>query len=280
VLAVAVDAKQVDYGALLKQFELTDIASGKADLEIDIKGTGKSVRAIMAGLNGRVRVVSQGGKVESGLLNILSADVLSALPMVESKGDKDLRCVVVHFDIKSGQASARTILMDTGGISLIGKGKVNLADETLGLSFDPKAKKASVLQVAVPFTVGGTLASPTVLPDLGAVAVGTVKAVTGTVTGIAEGGLAVVGALTGLGGGGSGQNVDETDYCKQALAGQPLVAARQAPAPSSAPPPTATAQPAPTEDKGPVGTVVDTVTGTAEAVGEGITNTLKNLFGD
>ena len=273
-LGIKLNAKQIDYGALLKQFELTDIASGKIDIEVDLTGQGESIRAIMAGLNGRLKAVSQGGKVESGLLNILSADVLSALPMVDSKGDKDIRCAVLHFDIKSGRAAAKSILFDTGGISLIGKGGMNLADETLGLAFEPKVKKASLLQAAVPFTVGGTLASPTVVPDLGAVAVGAVK----TVTGIAEGGASVVGALTGLSGGGSSNNVDETDYCKLALAGKPLVAARQAAAP--APAVSVESTPPPVKKGSAAETVVNTITGTVGTVGEGVTKTLKSLFGN
>jgi len=276
VLAITVKANQVDYGALLKQLDMTDIASGKVDLDTDIRGTGSSVRAIMARLNGRIRVTSQGGRVESGLLNILSADVMSALPGVDSKGDKDIRCIVVHFDIKSGKASGRSILLDTGGISIIGKGGINLADETLNLDFDPRPKKSSLLQAAVPFSVGGTLASPSAGTDVAGVAVGAVKTVTGVVGGVASGGAKLLGTLTGTKKGGSSKSVDQTDYCKLALAGKPLVASKTvAPADST----TQAAPAQPKEEKNIPEKAVEAVGDTLKGVTKGIGSGLNKLFG-
>ncbi|MCH8238238.1 MAG: AsmA family protein, partial [Proteobacteria bacterium] len=160
-LTMNLDAREVDYGAVLKQLKQTKIASGKVDVQVNLKGRGGSVRAIMAGLDGRLRIVTEGGKIESGLLNILSADVLSALPFVDSKGDKDIRCGVVDFDIRKGQAKVKALIFETGGLSLIGTGGINLGDETIDLKFNPRAKKISLLKLAmVPVNIGGTLAEP------------------------------------------------------------------------------------------------------------------------
>ncbi len=90
--------------------KLTDIATGKVDAKINIKGQGASVAAIMAGLNGRTRIVTEGGKIDSGVLNVVSSDIVAALPFVDSKGDKDIRCGVVDFDIRKGQAKAKALV--------------------------------------------------------------------------------------------------------------------------------------------------------------------------
>ena len=171
-LSINLDVRNTDYGALLKQLKLTDIATGKVDFNLNAKGRGVSVRAIMAGLNGRARIVSKGGKIDSGLLNIVSSDISSALPFINSKGDKEIRCAVVDFDIRNGQATAKTLVFETGGMSMIGTGGINLKDETLDLRIDPRAKNVSLLKLAMfPVNVGGTMAAPTVLPDLGGAAV-------------------------------------------------------------------------------------------------------------
>ena len=56
---------------------------------------------------------------------------------------------------------------------MIGHGGVNLKDETIDINIDPRAKKVSLLKLAmVPVNIGGTLAKPTVIPDLGGAAIG------------------------------------------------------------------------------------------------------------
>jgi uncharacterized protein involved in outer membrane biogenesis len=276
-LNVNLEAKQVDYGQFLKQFKLSDIASGKLDASIALKGQGKSVAAVMAGLDGRARLVTQGGRIESGLVNVLSADVASALPFVKSEGDKDIRCGVVDFDVKKGRAAARTLVFETGGLSMIGTGTVNLADETLALNVDPRAKKLSVLKLTlVPVNVGGTLAQPTVLPDVGAAAVGAVTGAVKTAKDIAQGGVSTLGGLVGLGDKKAEASVDDTDYCKLALAGGPVERAKPAAAaPAARPSQQAPAQPPAQKREG----TADKIDKTLDDLGKGVGGALKGLFG-
>jgi len=276
-VTIAVTARQVDYGAILNQLQLTDIARGKVDATVDVKGQGGSLRAIMAGLDGRARVVTEGGQIDSGVLNVLSADVTSALPFFDSKGDKSIRCGVVDVDVRKGRASAKTLVFETGGISMIGSGGINLADESIAINVDPRAKKLSLLKLTlVPVNVGGTLANPTAAPDVGGAAVG---AVTGAVktakdiaTGVAEGGVKALGGLVGAGGdkkpGGQAQSVDDTDYCKLALAGRPLTPAVAKP--TTAPAAPQQQQPSSTADK---------LDKKLDELGKGIGGALKGLFG-
>ena len=58
-ITINLDAKQIDFGNLLEQLKLTGIASGKVDAKINLTARGSSVRAIMAGLHGRARPVTQ-----------------------------------------------------------------------------------------------------------------------------------------------------------------------------------------------------------------------------
>lgn len=263
-LALRIEARRFDYGALLEKLGRNDIVIGAADVDINVKGAGNSVRSLMAGLGGRTRIVTEGGRIKSGMFNILSADVISALPFIDSKGDKDIKCGVIDFLIASGQADAKTIVFETGGLSLIGKGGVNLADEKLDLNFNPRAKKVSIMKLAMlPFDVGGTIASPTVLPNVGGAAVGVVTGTVSTVTGIASGGIKALGsALTG-----GAPQADETDYCHLALTGKPLAVKE-----SSAPAP----QPQTQQQKSNV--VEDVAKGVAEGAG-GIIKGIGGFFG-
>jgi hypothetical protein len=252
----------LDYGALLKQLSITDIATGKLDLAGKFKGAGASVRALMAGLDGRLRLTSENGRINSTLLNILSADIFAAAsPFSQSKGDKDLRCAVIHFDIKKGQAGAKALLLETGGISLLGKGGLDLAAEKIDLKFDPRSKKANLVKAVIPFSVGGTFTAPSVVPDAAAVAKNVAKAAAGIATGGLTSVLGAIGGATGI----TDDGTDETDYCALALAGKPLVQVQKKKTrQQSAPPPPAAEK---KTDSGVKGTV------------EGLGKSLKGLFG-
>ncbi|MEE8351421.1 MAG: AsmA family protein [Rhodospirillales bacterium] len=292
-LSVNLDAKQIDYGAILNDLKMTDIATGKLDAKINLKGKGASIAKIMAGLNGRTRITTEGGKIESGALNILSADIMSALPFSDSKGDKTIRCGVVDFDIRRGQAKAKALIFETGGLSMIGTGGVNLGDETIRIKVNPRAKKISLIKLAmVPVNVGGTLANPTAAPDLAGTATSVITGTLSTAKGITSGGVSAIGNLVGLGGkkdDGTPSDVDNTDYCKLALAGRPLVRDK-----ASAPKSTKTSAPKSTETSTPKSTVtstspptekleegstMDNVDKKLDSLGKGLGGALKGLFG-
>jgi uncharacterized protein involved in outer membrane biogenesis len=226
-LALKTQVRGLDYGQLSSFAMKQDkpMAHGQVDVDVDLNGAGGSVRALMAGLTGDIRAVTQDGRIDSNALNIVSGDVLSALPfMGESKDDKTIECGVVEFNIKQGQAAAKYLLFETGGISVVGEGGMNLAEEELALVFDPRAKKASMVSVAeVPVAVKGTFAEPEFVPDATAIA-GNLLSTAGSIgTAIATGGLSLLVENVA---GGAVKRVDETDYCCLGPGGQAAEAGR------------------------------------------------------
>jgi uncharacterized protein involved in outer membrane biogenesis len=241
-LGVTLNVAKLDYGKLVTSMGQKPVAEGIADVTVRMTGAGTSVRQVMAGLDGKLRVVSEKGRIESALLNVASADILSALPLVDSKGDKDLRCAVIDFDVVKGVANAKAMVLETGGLSVVGVGGINLRDETLNLVLEPRAKKTSLLSAAiVPVALRGTLAKPE--PK-----VNPADVVTGVASNVASGAAAIMTfGLSAL-----AQNAfnratstDDTDYCALALAGKQVAPSKGAakPAPAQKQP----AQPAPQE---------------------------------
>ncbi len=168
---------------------------------------------------------------------------------------------------------------------MIGLGGVNLKDETIDINIEPRAKKVSLLKLAmVPVNVGGTLANPTVIPDLGGAALGAVTGAVSTATDIAKGGVSALGKLVGVGGknepGGASGNIDDTDYCKLALAGRPLTRAK-AKQPAAASSSTSQPAPPPTEPQKPssAGSTADKLDRKLDEIGKGLGGALKGLFG-
>ncbi|HBC09492.1 MAG TPA: hypothetical protein DC046_18185 [Rhodospirillaceae bacterium] len=233
-LGINLNVAKLDYGKLAAAMGQKPVAEGTADVTLKVTGAGTSVRQLMAGLDGKLRVVSEKGRIDSTLLNVASADILSALPLVDSKGDKDLRCAVVDFDVVKGIANAKALVLETGGLSVVGVGGINLRDETLNLVLEPRAKKTSLLSAAmVPVAVRGTLAKPE--PK-----VNPADLVTGVASNVASGAAAIMTfGLSALAQSAFNRatSTDDTDYCALALAGKQVAPSKGAakPAPAQQP---------------------------------------------
>lgn len=266
-LVAKLSAAGLDYGELLKQRGMTDIAKGKLDANVDINGAGGSVRAIMASLNGGLFVKTENGRIDSSALNIVSSDVMSVFPGFNSKDDKTLKCAVINFDIKDGIASAKSIVVETGGLSAIGVGTADLREEKLNLLIDPRAKQASLASAAiVPVAITGTFLTPEWSLDKGALLANTAGTVAKGAAAVATMGLSLLVESVAKRAVGT---VDKTDYCTPALAGKKVVPGQVAEVKTDDT--SGSSQPAPQEKKQETG---------ADAVVDSVPKGLKSLFGN
>jgi AsmA family protein len=266
-LKVALSVKDINYGTILTERGITDIAEGKLNADINVSGSGGSVRQIMAGLNGKSRIVTKDGKLKSGALNIISTDLTS---MFDSADDKKIICGVIDHRITKGMASTHALVFETGGISVVGTGSANLANETLKMRVDPRSKKANVATMAmVPVNIKGTFAKPDWEIDMAAAA-GNVAAGAAR-TGLAVGtlGLSLLAEAVVKKAGSDSGMIDKTDYCTPALAGKKVMPGKMAKAETKPADKPATTEAAPTK----------TEPSTSNPV-EGISKGLKNLFGN
>ena len=247
--ALQIDASDVDYGRLLADMEIADGVAGTLQATVDVQGAGASPRAIAAGLNGRIDVIGGEGRIDNKLLGAADTGVLD---MFSSWGgteeDLQLNCVLVRLPVQDGVATSEAILLDTSTVTVGGEGSVDLRAETLDFRVTPQAKQTSLLSLAVPFRIAGSLREPEVGPDPLGTAVGVAK-----VAGILINPL-VAGAALLL----DSETADRNPCVAALEGGQGAVQ--------------------------PQGTIVDKatrgVTDTLKGVGEGVGEGLKKLFGD
>ncbi len=264
-LAAKLEVQQLDYGKMLDYLGQKGLARGKIDVDTDIKSSGNSVRAIMAGLDGYTRVTSQKGFIDNRLFQFVTADITNIVPMFSQEEHKQMECLVLNLDYKAGMANTKAFVFETGGLSVIGKGDINLGDETMDLAFDPKAKNKSAANLAIPFMLGGTLASPT--PTLPAAYIA--KKGAKVALGIMTGGMSTLAEMAYD----QVAEVDKTDYCALALAGKPLVADADKVEKSEAAPAPDGKTPQKTEQK------PASIGGAVQGVGEGIGNAIGGILG-
>ena len=241
---------------------------GKTDININLKGKGKSVAAIMAGSNGKFLAKMGPGTFKSSSNDAASSDMFSTLKNTiyadksASSGVTEINCGVINLKIKDGIATAdKGIAINTTKMSILGSGVIDLKTEKLDIGIDPQAREGagiSTSKLAELVRVSGTLANPKIVPDTKAA----FKAAAAAGAGAISGGLSILGL-----GSDDDTNAAFEDPCDTALGIKPKKKATT----------TTTAEKTTTkeEDKPVTTKAVDTV----KDAGTAIKDTFKGLFG-
>jgi hypothetical protein len=173
------DIDQLEIGPMLDQLGYQRSVEGGIDADLNLAGFGDSIAALMAGLNGVIHIAMSDGRAANEYLELLEkylgSGILQMLnPFQEKREYTPVNCFVNKIEIKDGLADVK-ILLDTDRTSIFSVGDVDLKTETLNLGIKPKPKKGdmpvdisfSFKELSRPFKLGGTLATPHLVIDLG-----------------------------------------------------------------------------------------------------------------
>jgi uncharacterized protein involved in outer membrane biogenesis len=189
-------SNQIEAGSLLQTLgEAPIFTGGTVNLDVDVAGSGNSVRQIMASLGGTTNFEMGPGQIDNTFAKILLSDLFQLIVSGGANGS-NLNCVVSRFSITGGVAESTALVVDTNGATILGGGTVDLRSEEPDIGLVPHAKQTNLANIAIPVRIRGTLADPSVAPDPSAMAEGVVSTVGGIGTG-------VFNALANVTGGGS-----------------------------------------------------------------------------
>jgi uncharacterized protein involved in outer membrane biogenesis/cellulose biosynthesis protein BcsQ len=170
------------------------LGGGSANLALDLNGKGSSLRGLMGTLGGAAQLHMAGGYINNEFARFLLAD-MEQMIATGGQGGAGVSCLVTSFDVANGVATSKKTVIDAPGAAIVGNGKINLRNETIGMRFEPVAKQIGLAQFAVPVDVVGALGSPSVEPD----AVAGASRVVGTTAALAtDNVLGAIGSATGL----------------------------------------------------------------------------------
>ena len=216
--ALDMDIAKLDLAKFFDGLKMERPLEGKLRSEVKVKGSGDSVAAIMAGLDGKLAAVVKDGRLHKKHLNLLGAELASGLTgafgnLLKNKQYTDLECLVVGFAAQKGLAKTTAIAMQTSEMVMLGNGGINLKTEEIDLAFKPRPRKGvvggvtlSLGELVKPFKLGGTLAHPGLVLDEKEVA----KTLGKTILGVSTYGTA--GLLLGL----ASVKGDVKELCKDA----------------------------------------------------------------
>jgi AsmA family protein len=170
LLTAKADAKAIDLGQVLRQMGNPDLVTRtKTDISLNLRGSGASVRELMAGLNGDMLLVLGEGKINSKFVEWLGADLLTQIvdtlnPFGKPDPYTQLKCGVIRFAARDGVASTdRGIAFETGKMTVVSSGTVNLKTEAIDFSMRPEMRQALGIgagELVKLLRIRGTLAEP------------------------------------------------------------------------------------------------------------------------
>ena len=188
VVHLTVNAPALAVQPLLGALGLPEVASGTAQVQADLTGTGDSPHAIAASLDGWAGVAIEGGQLDTKMMN---AWLDRVQPLHLSGPDEtELRCFALRADLKSGIATIAPVALNTPALIVSGDGEVDLGRETMALQVRPRAQIGGT-GIALPVRVSGPLREPSAKIDISA------KGFGHGLSGLLLGGKDVMGAAGG-----------------------------------------------------------------------------------
>ena len=158
--------RRVELARLFPDVELARDTVGRLAGSVNLAGTGNSVAAMLASADGDVAVGMGRGEISNLLVELAGIDIYETLKYLIGKDRKvPVRCAFADFGVKQGVMDSRALAFDTTDTIIVGKGQVDLGEETLDLELRPRPKDRSILALRSPLHVGGTFADPSFRPD-------------------------------------------------------------------------------------------------------------------
>ena len=164
---VKANLRQVELSQLFPDAELAKDTVGRLAGDFNLAGTGNSIAAMLATADGDVAVGMGRGEISNLLVELAGIDIYESVKYLLGKDRKvPVRCAFADFGVKQGVMDARALAFDTTDTIIVGKGQVDLGEETLDLELRPRPKDRSILALRSPLHVGGTFAAPSFRPDM------------------------------------------------------------------------------------------------------------------
>lgn len=161
----------VNLGRLLAPFgALAEGTTGTLQGRLQLRGFGDTVRKSLGSSSGRIALILPQGTLWVRNNELVELDIggfLEAAISDDLKEAAEIRCGLIGFTVKNGQAAADPVLIDTERAVIRGRGGFAFKNESLGLQVEADSKKASLFSGQSPIGLQGYFAAPTINPISG-----------------------------------------------------------------------------------------------------------------
>ncbi|RSZ57389.1 AsmA family protein [Massilia atriviolacea] len=166
-----VSARHIKIKELFPSMQQMKATVGQINGDAQLSATGNSVASLLAASNGEVKALIDEGTVSKMLLEQAGLNI-GNIVLTTLFGDKQvkLNCMATDFQVTNGLMQTRFFVVDTEEALINGQGSVNLANEQIDLTLNPKTKGLRIFSLRSPLHVRGSFSKPDVSVDKGALA--------------------------------------------------------------------------------------------------------------
>ncbi|AEQ97320.1 AsmA family membrane protein [Xanthomonas oryzae pv. oryzicola BLS256] len=147
-------------------------ASGAIGGELDLRGRGNSIAAMLGSADGAIGVGMGRGHVGNLIMELAGLDIAESLKYLLNK-DRQIPLRYIFgdfgdFGVQDGLMQSRALAFDSTDTIIVGEGNISLKNETLDLLLRPRPrpKDRSILNLRSPLRIGGTFKNPSFRPDV------------------------------------------------------------------------------------------------------------------
>ena len=161
---IQINAKNLNFGYFLSSMGLTDLVEGQVDLLVDLSGSGATRYDFLGNAAGRITIIGGPGQITGRRIDLWAADLIPTMlsPSWQRDNVTETNCMVVHIELNEGLAEIEDLLLDTQRITIAASGILDLKTEELNVIIAPRPKRASLVSLANPVRIEGTLTEPEV----------------------------------------------------------------------------------------------------------------------
>ncbi|MDM5178224.1 AsmA family protein [Massilia sp. DJPM01] len=144
---------------------------GQINGDAQLSSTGNSVASLLGASNGEIKALIDEGTVSKMLLEQMGLNI-GNIVLTKLFGDKQvkLNCMATDFQVTNGLMQTRTFVVDTEEAVITADGTINLANEQMDLTLNPKTKGLRIFSLRSPLHVRGSFSKPDVSVDKGVLA--------------------------------------------------------------------------------------------------------------
>ncbi|MFL6690226.1 MAG: AsmA family protein [Alphaproteobacteria bacterium] len=136
--------------------------AGSLDARAILSASGNSVHKAASHANGSLTFFVPHGQMRQAFAELLGINLLNGglALLTGDQSQTNIRCALASFQARDGILNSQNIILDTDVERGLGRGYVNLKNETLGVTLSGDAKSFRILRMNAPITITGSLSHP------------------------------------------------------------------------------------------------------------------------
>ena len=136
--SLSIHAPSIPLALIARYSGLPGTVAGTAQVEVELHGSGLTVRDLAVSLNGAISITAIDGRLANAAFIRLTAGSLQPLGIkVPAQGETALRCLGLIGTAANGVLRLRTIALDSTYLTLSGIGEIDFGQQTVAMRLHP-----------------------------------------------------------------------------------------------------------------------------------------------